>query len=189
VPAAFVVAGAATIVFASFFDASGHAADHLRSARALFPMMAVYAVIVWAIPSRRSPGVWIAGVLLFVALLIVMAGNLRVVDAIDGENWTDEQADTLGPGRSGFDSGHTLATVGMWSAVGATVLLAVVLLVQHVIRWPVAVGAMLLSVVFPPWVIPGAGILVLGLALCIARARGPDGSAGLERTGRASAPG
>ena len=40
----------------------------------------------------------------------------------------------------------------------------------HVSR-NVAIGAALLSVVVPPWIVPGAGVIVLVVARCIAYAR------------------
>jgi hypothetical protein len=35
----------------------------------------------------------------------------------------------------------------------------------------VAIGAAVLSVIFPPWIFPGAGVLVLTIARCIAYQR------------------
>lgn len=35
----------------------------------------------------------------------------------------------------------------------------------------VAIGATVLSVIFPPWIFPGAGVIVLTIARCIAYQR------------------
>ncbi len=166
-----VVAILASVVFAQFFDAKGHAADHLRSSQALFPMMAIYGVIVWATPRGHHNAVlWACGALLLVALVIVMVGNVRVVNAIGGQAWSDEEADALGSGRPGFTSGHDLATIGMFASVAATILLAIVLLVGKHVHRATAIVAVVLSLVFPPWIMPGAGILALALGVCLARA-------------------
>jgi hypothetical protein len=159
-------------VFAQFFDARGHAAGHLSSARAGFPMMAVYAVIVWAIPRQhRGKAVWVSGAVLALALVVVVVGNVRVVNAIAGERWSDAQADSLGRDRPGVAAGHDLATIGMLASVAATILLSAVLIFRRHVSKRIGIAAILVSVLFPPWMIPGAGIIVLAVALCIAKAR------------------
>jgi hypothetical protein len=35
----------------------------------------------------------------------------------------------------------------------------------------VAIGAGIASLLFPPWIIPGAGVLVLAISLCVTRNR------------------
>jgi hypothetical protein len=153
-------------------DARGHAAGHIASAGAPFPMMAVFAIIVWAAPRlRRNPEVWVLGAVLAVALLAALAGNMRVVNAIHGDNWSDVQASALGSTRSGFASGHDLAGVGQLAAVAAVVFLTIALRTRRHLSTPIAIGAIAASIVFPPWIIPGAGLLVLAAALCVARSR------------------
>jgi hypothetical protein len=105
------------------------------------------------------------------ALVGVAIGNLRVVDAIGGADWNAEQADAFGAGRPGFESGHDLAGISMWLAVAAAVVLAIVLLLRSQISRGVAIGAILVSLFFPPWFFPGAGVVVLAIALCITRHR------------------
>lgn len=121
---------------------------------------------------------WIA------ALVGVAIGNLRVVDAIGGADWSAEQADALGAGLPGFESGHDLAGISMWLAVAAAVVLAIVLLLRSQISRGVAIGAILVSLFFPPWFFPGAGVVVLTIALCVTRNRtfNETGSAG-QRAG------
>jgi hypothetical protein len=108
---------------------------------------------------------WIA------ALVGVAIGNLRVVDAIGGADWNAEQADAFGAGRPGFESGHDLAEISMWLAVAAAVVLAIVLLLRSQISRGVAIGAILVSLIFPPSFFPGAGVVVLAVALCVTRHR------------------
>jgi hypothetical protein len=45
------------------------------------------------------------------------------------------------------------------------------LLVRGQIGRAVAIGAVVVSLVFPPWIMPGAGVLIVAIALCIARGR------------------
>lgn len=105
-------------------------------------MLAVFAVIVWSSPTARQQAeTWALGVLLAVTLSIVLAGNVMVVNAIGAADWTDAQADSLGPGRPGYETGHGLAAIGMWSTVAATILLALVLLRRHLISRNQAIAA------------------------------------------------
>ena len=46
--------------------------------------------------------------------LVVLAGNVRVIDAIGAATWNDAQASQLGPTRPGFASGHDLDELGAW---------------------------------------------------------------------------
>jgi hypothetical protein len=158
-----------TLLFRDY-DAHGHASGHLQSAQAVFFGSALIAIILWAAPSaRRYPDVWIPSSAWIAALVGVAIGNLRVVDAIGGADWTDEQADALGAGLPGFESGHDLAAISMWLAVAAAVLLAIVLFLRAQIGRGVALGAVLASLLFPPWIVPGAGVLVLAIAVCVTR--------------------
>jgi hypothetical protein len=154
------------------YDARGHASGHLQSAQAVFFGSALIAIILWSTPSaRRFLDVWIACGAWVAALVGVAIGNLRVVDAIGDADWTDEQVDALGAGLRGFESGHDLAEISMWLGVAAAVVLAIVLLFRGQIGRGVAIGAVLVSLLFPPWIFPGAGVLVLAIALCVARSR------------------
>ena len=152
--------------------ARGHASGHLSSATAVFFGSVLIAVIVWSTPpTRRWPDVWIASGIWIAALVGVAIGNLRVVDAIGGADWTNEEAAVLGAGLPGFESGHDLAEISMWLAVAAAIVLSIVLLLRSQISRGVAIGAILVSLLFPPWFFPGAGVLVLAIALCLARNR------------------
>jgi hypothetical protein len=154
------------------YHARGHAAGHLSSAQAVFFGSALTAIVLWSTPSaRRYPDVWMACGAWIAALVGVAIGNLRVVDAIGRADWTDEQADALGAGLPGFESGHDLAEISMWLAVAAAIVLTIILLFRSQIGRGVAIGAILVSLLFPPWFFPGAGVLVLAIALCVFRSR------------------
>ncbi|HVM09096.1 MAG TPA: hypothetical protein VM345_11570 [Acidimicrobiales bacterium] len=78
---------------------------------------------------------------------------------------------------------HGLANLAPWLGVGAAVVLAAVMWRRHHVSGHVALGAVVLSVVFPPWVIPGAGVIVLTVARCVRFARTSD-----RLTGAPAAP-
>lgn len=154
----------------SYGELGEHAAGHLASASALFPGLAMIAVMLWATPrARRQADVWLAAIAWAAALFVVMIGNLEVVDAIRARGWTDEETDLLGDGVPAFVAGHDLAAIGAWTGVGAAVLLTVVLLARGHISPRVAIGSVALSLVIPPFLAPGAGVNVLAVALCLAR--------------------
>ena len=98
-------------VWSSRYDVAGHAADHLQSATPVFPMAFLSAVLLWALPGRgrRDLLLWLLLAAAIASCLVVLAGNVRVIDAIGGATWNDAQASQLGPTRPGFESGHDLA--------------------------------------------------------------------------------
>jgi hypothetical protein len=156
------------------YEVAGHAADHLQSATPVFPMTFLSAVLVWALPGRgrRDRLLWLLLAAAIVSCLVVLVGNVRVIEAIDGATWTDAQASQLGPARSGFVSGHDLAEVGAWGAVLATMLTAGLLWQRRLVSARVAAVAAVVSLVVPSFIAPGAGILVLVVSVTVARARG-----------------
>lgn len=171
--ALFAAGLTADVTFKSSFGELGeHAAGHLASSSVFLPGLTVIAVILWATPAaRRQADVWLAASAWAAALFVVMVGNLRVVNAIGQQPWTDDDAAELGAGIPGFESGHDLAAVGAWAAVGSAILLAFVLLARGHISLRAAVGSIALSLIIPPFLNPGAGVLVLVVALCLARRR------------------
>ena len=73
----------AQTVWSSQYDLAGHAADHLQSATPVFPMAFLSAVLLWALPgrSRRDPVLWLLLTAAIASCLVVLAGNVRVIDA------------------------------------------------------------------------------------------------------------
>jgi hypothetical protein len=155
------------------YDLAGHAADHLQSATAVFPMAFLSAVLLWALPGRgrRDPLLWLLLAAAIAGCLVVLVGNVRVIEAIDGAAWNDVQASQLGPARPGFESGHDLAEFGAWGAVLATMLAAGLLWLRRLVSAKVAVAAAVLSLVVPYFIAPGAGVVVLAVSAAVARAR------------------
>ena len=166
-----VVLVAQTVFKNSIVAIGQHATDHLRSAGALFPTTLLFTVIVWAaLQARRHVDVWLAGAILGAAFALVMIGNLRVVHAIAGDAWTDAQAGALGSVRMGFDSGHSLASLGQWASAAAVILFTLVLLRRGIVRRRPAVGAIVLSLVLLPSPFIGLGMFVLAGDVIVQRA-------------------
>src|SRR5215204_1342011 len=161
----------AQTIWSARYDVAGHAADHLQSATPVFPMVFLSAVLLWALPGRgrRDPLLWLLLAAAIASCLVVMVGNVRVIDAIGGATWSDTQASQLGPTRPGFESGHDLVELGAWGAVLATMLVSGLLWLRGLVSARVAVAAALVSLVFPHFIAPGAGLVVLVISVAVTR--------------------
>src|SRR3954462_1985588 len=152
------------LLFESRYDVSGHAAGHLSSATAPFGAFVFVAILLWATPAgRRQVDVLVTSLAWFAATVLVLVGNVRVVDALVAAGLGHAPTEGLPDVAD-----HGLADLAPWLAVVAAVALAGVLWRRGHVSPRVAVGAGLLSVVFPPWIIPGAGAAVLVVGRCIA---------------------
>ena len=160
-------------VWSARYDVAAHAADHLQSATPVFPMVFLSAVLVWALPGRgrRDLLLWLLLGAAIASCLLVLAGNVQVIDAIDGATWSDGQASQLGPARPGFESGHDLAALGAWGVVLATILAAGLLWRRRLVSAKVAAAAAMVSLVVPYFIAPGAGVVVLAVSAAVARSR------------------
>jgi len=156
-------------VWSGRYDVAGHAADHLQSATPVFPMVFLSAVLVWALPGRGRRDLLLGAAI--ASCLVVLAGNVQVIDAIDGATWSDTQASQLGPARPGFESGHDLAALGAWGAVLATILAAGLLWRRQLVSAKVAAAAAIVSLVVPYFIAPGAGVVVLAVSAAVARSQ------------------
>src|SRR4029453_8491668 len=156
------------------YEVAGHAADHLQSATPVFPMIFLSAVLLWALPGRgrRDRLLWLLLAAAITSCLVVLVGNVRVIEAIDGATWTDAQASQLGPARPGFDAGHDLAQLGAWGALLTAMLVAGLLWQRRLVSAKVAAAAAVVSLVVPSFIAPGAGIVVLVVSAAVAHARG-----------------
>lgn len=161
------------LLFESRYDVSGHAAEHLSSAAVPFFAFAVVTILLWATPASRYQVAVLAACAAWLgATVIVLVGNVRVVDALVdaglGHTPTEGLPDV---------ADHGLANVAPWLAVVAAVAMAAVLWRRGQVSRRVAIGAGVLSVLFPPWIIPGAESTVLAVARCIAKVRSSNGPA------------
>jgi hypothetical protein len=154
--------------FESRYDVSGHAAGHLSSATAPFLAFALMAILLYVTPrARRQPLVLVMAATWLVSTVLVLVGNVRVVDALVRAGMGDTPTSQLVENAT-VESAHDLANLAPWLAVLAALALTGALWRYRLVTSRVAAGAALLNVIFPPWILPGAGVLVLVIALCIA---------------------
>jgi hypothetical protein len=162
-------------LFESRYDASGHAAGHLGSSTAIFLAFPIVLILFWALDEDRLRPSILGGAVVWLAGLVgVLVGNVRVVTAIGTADWTLEEADRLGSARPGFDSGHDLAQTSSFVAVVGALLLIASVWRARAVSGRVAILCAALSVLFPPWIFPGAGVVVLTIAVVRNRQRAED---------------
>lgn len=155
----------------SRYDVAGHAAEHLGSAGAPFFAAALIGILLWATPRARRQADVLAGAVAWLGTAVaVLIGNVRVI----------EDLVAAGAGRvSTADvpdvADHDLANLAPWIAVVAALVLTAALWRRGHVSNRVAGAAVVLNVFFPPWIIPGAGVVVLVVARCIARVKQPEG--------------
>ncbi|MEP7055890.1 MAG: hypothetical protein ABI912_11645 [Actinomycetota bacterium] len=180
VAAALVVQKA---LFESRYDVSGHAAGHLMSASAPFAAFALLATLLFVTPrARRDLLVLGTGAAWFGCTVLVLIGNVRVVDALVDAGKAHVSTDDLVQDAA-IESAHDLANLAPWLAVVAALALTAAVWRSRQVSRRVAVAAAVLNLIFPPWVFPGAGLVVLTVARCIAHQRGSD-SDGLDAARR-----
>jgi hypothetical protein len=141
-----VLAGSVTVqklVFESRYDVSGHAAEHLSSATVPFVGFAAVVILLWATPTARSQAdVLIACLAWLAATVLVLVGNVRVVDDLVDAGLGHAPTEGLP------DVGdHGLANLAAWLAVVAAVAMAIVFWRRGHVSLRVALGAGVLSVV------------------------------------------
>jgi hypothetical protein len=150
------------------YDVSGHAAEHLQSATAVFPAVVIIAILLYATPSaRRQPVVLLTCAMWLLSTVLVFVGNLRVVDTLVDAGLADVSTSQLVMTEA-LESAHDLANLAPWLGVVSALAVTGALWWYRHISARVAAGAAVLSLVFPPWIIPGAGMLVVTIARCIA---------------------
>jgi hypothetical protein len=161
------------------YDVGGHAAEHLGSASAPFMAAAVLAILLWATPrARRQVDVLLAAAAWFATTVLVMLGNLRVIDDLVAAGYSHTPT-----GSVPDVADHALANSSVWYAVVAALMLVASFRWRRQISNRAAIGAAVITVIFPPWIIPGAGVIVLAIVRCVARRRRDRGLSPLgERT-------
>ncbi len=170
------------VFFTSRYDVSGHAAEHLSSASAPFSAVVLVAILLLATPpARRQPVMLVTSATWLLCTVLVLVGNVRVVDALVHAGMRDTPTAQF-VGDATIDSAHDLANLAPWLAVLASLALIAALGVFRHVSGRVAIGAAVLSAIFPPWIIPGAGVLVVTIARCIAYHRSSPADRPLERT-------
>jgi len=172
--AAILVAIVAVQVWwARGYSPTGHAAEHLASATVMFGMAFVLSAIVWSLPGRvrRRPALWVLVALVAAAAALNAQGNMQVVDAIGDENWSLEDVDVFGPTRAGFEEGHARAEQGGIAGIAAAGALIVWLGARRVISRRLCIGAVVACLLFPYWMFPGFGLVIVAGVLVTRRVR------------------
>ena len=165
----FIASGllAQEVLLSSRYDVGGHAAGHLSSAAAPFMAAAVLSILFWATPqARRQVDVLLAAAAWFGTTVLVMLGNLRVVDDLVAAGYSHTPTDSVPDVAD-----HSLANSSVWYAVLAALVLVAAFRWRRLISNRATIGAAVLTVIFPPWIIPGAGVIVLTIVRCLARGR------------------
>ena len=157
--------------FESRYDVSGHAAEHLSSASVAFLAFALVAILLYVTPrGRRQPLVLVTSAAWLVSTVLVLVGNVRVIDALVRAGMGDTPTSQLIVDDT-IDSAHDVANLAPWLGVLTALALTGVLWRYRHVSGRVAVGSAVLSLIFPPWIFPRAGVLVLTIARCIAYQR------------------
>jgi len=173
---AALAAVAQEVLLTSRYDVGGHAAGHLGSASIPFMAAAVLTIVVWATPlAARQVDVLVSVVAWFSATVVVMVGNLRVVDDLVAAGYSHTPTSAVPDVAD-----HALANSSVWYGVGAALLLVASFRWRRHIGNRTTTGAAIATVLVPPWIIPGAGVVVVAIARCVARHR--------ERTAADAAP-
>ena len=127
----------------------------------------VVAILLWATPSARIQiDVLAAATAWFSTTVLVMLGNLRVVDDLVAAGYSHTPTDSVPDVAD-----HALADSSIWFAVVAALVLVAALRRRRHIGNRAAIGAGIATILFPPWIIPGVGVIVLAIVRCVARAR------------------
>ncbi len=149
------------------YDVDGHAAEHLASATAPFMAAAVIFILFWATPrAHRQVDLLAAAAGWFVTTLLVMAGNLRVVDDLVTAGYSRTPTDSVPDVAD-----HSLANSSVWWAVLAALLVVVLFRRRRHIGNRAAIGASVSTLIVPPWIIPGAGVIVLAIIRVVQHGR------------------
>lgn len=167
--AAFVTGSvlAQRLVLSSRYDVGGHAAEHLAGASAPFMAAAVLFCLFWATPrARREPDVLVAAALWLGTTILVMAGNLRVVDDLVAAGYSHTPTDSVPDVAD-----HSLANASIWYAVVAALLLVAVSSRRRHFGRRATVGGIVSTLIVPPWIVPGAGVIVVTIVRVVRRAR------------------
>jgi hypothetical protein len=138
----------------------GHWSGHVGSGAAAAGQLV--AVVAGAVLARRRLNVLLVVLLTVVAvgLVLEVIGNQRVAASIWQTSYGDEEAAAIGPSFEGFESGHALAGTGDMLVVLGGLAFALALGALRRVGPGVAVAGVVLSL-FPPWILPAAGTVLL----------------------------
>jgi hypothetical protein len=138
----------------------GHWSGHLGSGAAAAGQL--LAVVAGAVLARRQLNVLLVVLLAVVAvgLVLEVVGNQRVAASIWQTSYGDEEAAAVGPSFEGFESGHALAGTGDTLVVVGGLAFAVAVGAFRRVGLGAAVAGVVLAL-FPPWILPAVGTVLL----------------------------
>jgi hypothetical protein len=138
----------------------GHWSGHVGSGAAAAGQL--LAVVAGAVLARRRLNVLMVVLLAVVALGLVLevVGNQRVAASIWQTSYGDEEVTAVGPSFEGFESGHALAGTGDMLVVVGGLAFALALGAFRRVGPGVVVAGVALSI-FPPWILPAVGTVLL----------------------------
>jgi len=158
------------VLLTARYDVGGHAAGHLAGATAPFMAGPVLSILFWATPRARHQvdlltvaGVW------FATTLLVMLGNVRVVDDLVAAGFSRTPTDSVPDVAD-----HSLANSSVWLAAGAALFFVAAWRRRRHIGNRATIGAVVATVIIPPWIIPGAGVVVLAIVRLVQRGRAEE---------------
>jgi uncharacterized membrane protein (GlpM family) len=159
------------LTIGSRYDISGHAAGHLGSASVAFPAFALVAILLYFTPRARTQAlVLVTSTCWLLSTVLMLVGNIRVVDALIDAGMANTPTSQLVQNPT-VEAAHGLANIAPYLGVVTAVALVGALWLHGHISRRVAIGAGVLCVIFPPWIFPGAGVLVIVIARGVAFAR------------------
>jgi hypothetical protein len=138
----------------------GHWSGHVGSGAVAAGQL--LAVVAGAVLARRRLNVLLVALLAVVAVGLVLeaVGNQRVAASIWQTSYGDEEAAAIGPSFEGFESGHELAGTGDMLVVLGGLAFALALGALRRVGPGVTVAGVVLSL-FPPWILPAVGTVLL----------------------------
>lgn len=158
------------LLVTSRYDVGGHAAEHLTGASAPFMAAAILCILFWTTPlARRQANLLVIGGVWFATTLLVMVGNLRVVDDLVAAGFSHTPTDSVPD-----IADHSLANSSVWYAAVAALVLVVAWRRGRHIGNRATIGAVAVTVVIPPWIIPGAGVIVLAIVRVVQCSRSAE---------------
>ena len=151
----------------SRYDVGGHASGHLSGASAPFMAAAILSILFWTTPpARRQADLLVIGGVWFATTVLVMVGNLRVVDDLVAAGYSHTPTSSVPDVAD-----HSLANSSVWyAAVAALVLVAAWRRRRHIGNGA-TIGALVATVVIPPWIIPGVGVVIVAIVRVVQRVR------------------
>ncbi len=166
------------LVLNSRYDVGGHAAEHLSGASAPFMATAMFGILAWTTPAARRQVDLLVGGGLWVAMTVLVAvGNLRVVDDLVAAGYSHTPT-----GSVPDVADHSLANSSVWYAEAAALLLIAAWRRRRHIGNRVTLAAVGITVIVPPWIIPGAGVILLAIARFVEHGRARVSAPALDGT-------